>query len=330
MGKLIFSEKLSKEFLEAIKREMPFRDEKVAIKLHMGEPKNKNHLRPEEVKEFVKILKELGCEPFLFDTTVSYEGKRSSKKGYHEVAKFNGFDKVGCPIVIGGLEHEIVKGKLDYEVAKALCGISVLVLTHVKGHVCTGIGGAIKNLGMGAMTKKTKNDIHEGGKPKIVGRCMLCKSCERSCPLGTLKVGKNGPILPEHCYGCSNCVLACKHGTIKTNIAQFDFLLAEAAKSAIKKFKKVYYVNFLTNIAKECDCKNKPLKPVMPDIGIVAGNDILSVEEASYDLIIKKAGEDIFKKLNKKSFAEQLKAAELLHMGSRKYKMIKFGGFFKS
>ena len=321
MNKLMFSEKLSKEFLEAIKREIPFRDEKVAIKLHMGEPKNKNHLKPEEVKEFVKILKELGCEPFLFDTTVNYNGKRHTKKGYKEVVKINGFDKIGCPIVIGGREHEIVKGKLDYEVAKELCGVSVLVLTHVKGHVCTGIGGAIKNLGMGAMTKKTKGEIHHGGKPKYIGGCVLCKNCVRACPLDTMKVGKQGPILPEHCYGCSNCVLACKHGAIKTNIAQFDFLLAEAAKSAIKKFKKVYYVNFLKTLAKECDCENKPLKPVMPDIGIVAGKNILSIEQASYDLIIKKAGEDIFKKLNKKSFNEQLKCAEQLKMGSRKYEI---------
>jgi hypothetical protein len=39
------------------------------------------------------------------------------------------------------------------------------------------------------------------------------------------------------------------------------------------------------------------------------------VEKATYDLIVKKEGKDVFRELNKKSFAEQLKAAEEVFQG---------------
>jgi len=100
-------------------------------------------------------------------------------------------------------------------------------------------------------------------------------------------------------------------------------LLAEAAKSAISKFKKVYYVNFLVRMAERCDCENKELKPVIKDIGILASSDILAIEKASYDLIIEKNGKDVFKELNKKPFSIQLEAAKELNMGNMEYEIEK-------
>lgn len=322
---VIFSKSLSESFIEKLKDEIPFENETVAIKLHMGEPRNPNHLRPEEVKKFVELLKEKNCDPFLFDTTVAYPGKRYSVKGYLEVASKNGFseDFLGCPIVIGDESYEAVKGRIEYQVAKELCNISVLVLTHVKGHPCCGIGASIKNLGMGAVTKKTKEDIHEGAKPVYVGNCVLCKSCVENCPEGAMRLNEKEKR-PEHssaCLGCSNCILVCPQKALKPKIATFDFLLAEAAKAAISKFKKFYFVNFLVRMAKLCDCYNQPLEPVINDIGILASNDILAIEKATYDLILKKEGKDIFKELNKKSFIEQLKFAEELKIGSLEYEL---------
>ena len=47
----------------------------------------------------------------------------------------NGFteEKIGCPIVIGDEKCETVKGKIEYQIPKEICGVSVLVLSHVKG-----------------------------------------------------------------------------------------------------------------------------------------------------------------------------------------------------
>ncbi|MEM5766140.1 MAG: hypothetical protein QW423_00675 [Candidatus Aenigmatarchaeota archaeon] len=55
--KVFFSKNLNKAFLEKLEEEIPFKNEVVAIKLHMGETKNPNHLRAEEVKKFVEVLK---------------------------------------------------------------------------------------------------------------------------------------------------------------------------------------------------------------------------------------------------------------------------------
>lgn len=328
MPEVFFSKSLSEKFLKKLKKEIPFEDEKVAIKLHMGEPKNPNHLKAGDVKKFVDLLKEKNCKPFLFDTTVAYPGKRNSVKGYLEVAALNGFteEAMGCPIVIGDEDHEVVKGKLDYQVPKEICGVSVLVLSHAKGHPCSGIGAAIKNLGMGAMTKKSKKEIHDAAKPVYVSGCILCGACVKSCPENLIKVNKllKRPILPLiGCLGCSSCALACRQKALKPKVATFDFLLTEAAKAAMSKFKKVYFVNFLQRMAKLCDCFNRPLEPVLEDIGILASSDILAIEKATYDLILKKAGKDIFKELNKKSFLEQIKVAEELKMGSLNYKLEK-------
>jgi hypothetical protein len=327
-AKIIFSDALSEKFLKALGNEMPFRNEAVAVKLHMGEPKNPNHLKADDVKKIVSLLITKGCRPFLFDSTVAYPGKRSTKQGYLEVAALNGFTEefIGCPIIIGDVEHETVRGKIDYEVPKEICGVSVLVLTHVKGHQDSGVGAAIKNLGMGGMTKKTKSDIHNSSKPIYVGGCTMCGMCVENCPSGVMKLDEKNrrPKVPAAgCYGCSNCTIVCRHGALKPIVATFDFLIAEAAKAALSKFKKTYFVSFLQNMSKHCDCSNSPEKPVMDDIGILAGDDILAIESATHDMIVEKAGKDIFKELNKKSFTEQLKAAEELKMGNKQYKIEK-------
>jgi uncharacterized Fe-S center protein len=154
---------------------------------------------------------------------------------------------------------------------------------------------------------------------------MLCGTCVQNCPVNGIKLDKlvsKRPIF-LNCLGCSNCILVCPQKALKPKVATFDFLLAEAAKASISKFRKAYYVNFLVRMTERCDCVDMELKPVINDIGILAGSDILSIEKASYDLIIERNGKDVFKELNKKSFSIQLEAAKELKMGSLEYEIEK-------
>ncbi len=311
------------KFLLKVKEEIKdkFKDcNKIAIKIHFGEPGNKTAFRPEDIKPVTDILNELNMKFFLFDSLVEYSSLRSNADSYKNFAIKKGWGKLG-EIRIND-ENVSVKGEnLTYEVCKELVDAdAVLVVSHVKGHVCTGFGGAIKNLGMGALTKKTKSDIHYGGEPVFVGKCTQCKACERACPLETLKV-KDKPIFGT-CYGCSDCVYACPNSAIKTKVNYFDTLLAEGAAVAQSKFKKVYYISFLKNITKLCDCQSHPGEIIANDYGFLASPDGVAIDMAAYDVILKNEGQDVFLKFNKKSGTEQVKAAEKFGMGQSKHNLI--------
>ena len=45
--------------------------------------------------------------------------------------------------------------------------------------------------------------------------------------------------------------------------------------------KQNIYVNFATNITKNCDCISNVEKPILKQIGIIASNDILACEQAT-------------------------------------------------
>ena len=54
----------------------------------------------------------------------------------------------------------------------------------------------------------------------------------------------------------------------------------------------------------------------------MTGRDGVAIDKAAYDLILKKQGEDVFLKHNKKSGLQQVSAAEKLGMGSSKYELV--------
>ncbi|MFH1399564.1 MAG: DUF362 domain-containing protein [Candidatus Woesearchaeota archaeon] len=294
--------------------------EPIAVKLHFGEPGNKTAVSPMLVKMVVDVLKAIGCKPFLFDSLVMYSSPRNNVEGYKKVAKERGFYDLGCPVVITDDFIE-VKGKdLVFQVCKPLAEAEgVLVLSHVKGHICTGFGGAIKNLGMGAVTKKTKADIHTGGEPIYDSGCTLCGACAEHCPNDNVRFDGQPFFDKNWCCGCSNCSIFCPHGSTVVKVDTFDYSLAEGAQAALSKFKKVYFVNVAKDITKLCDCVSDPGKPIMDDIGFILGKDIVAVEKATHDLIVEKAGRDIFEEIHHKSPLVHIKEAEKLGMGNLRY-----------
>lgn len=325
MDELVFVENYRK-FAKKLKIELEklfFPKEIIAVKLHMGEPENRNHLKPEFVAKIVKVLKSLGAKPFLFDSIVKYRSMRNSIEGYKKIARKNGFNesRVGCPIVIS---EDFITSKIngfDFEVCKPLVDADgVLVLTHVKGHICTGIGAAIKNIGMGAVTKKSKIFMHEAGMPKYVGGCTLCKLCAKNCPRGAIKYSSRRPVFDyEKCVGCSICFYTCKANAIKPRIDNFDRMLAISAKAALNLFKKTYFVNVLKDIARLCDCHRKTTEKVVPDIGIIMGKDIVAIDKASHDKIVKVVRKDIFGELHNKSPLIHIREAEKVGLGDSEY-----------
>jgi uncharacterized Fe-S center protein len=303
---LIREEKALAGFLKRSFESLFRKGESIAVKVHMGEPGNAYYIKPELTSLICDALSERGCDPFVFDTPVVYSSPRDSVSGYAKSAAAHGYSKesIGYPIVISDEGTELKGSIMDYEVADVLMRADgVVLLSHVKGHIACGMGGAIKNVGMGCMTKKTKGMIHTGGEPIYDKGCVQCGECVEACPTSNIRISDERPYFDRTwCAGCSNCAVICPEECIRPKKALFDELLAEAASIAHEHFSKVYAVNVLMNISKLCDCMAASGPIIVEDIGFICGEDMFSVDAASLETIASVSGkEDIFAEHNIRS-----------------------------
>jgi uncharacterized Fe-S center protein len=265
-----------------------FKGKRVPVKLHMGEPGNKYFISPSLVKLAVRKLKETGAEPFLFDTTVAYPGPRSTKRGYEEAARRHGFgdDEMGCRVVIGDRGVKVAESGYSFEVAREIYKSShVVVLSHVKGHIGSGFGGAVKNLGMGGVTKETKAAIHVMSSPVFFeGECDLCGDCAEACPFGALTVKSAWEHRKAACQGCGVCVSACTKGALVYKEMDLQKGLALSAKACIAG-KRVVYINAMVSISRDCDCDPNARPVICPDVGYLVSEEPAAIDQASLDLV---------------------------------------------
>jgi uncharacterized Fe-S center protein len=302
-----------------------FAEKKVPVKLHMGEIKNKHFSKPDFVKKVIASIQKVKADPYLFDTTVAYPGLRHYVSGYQKVASIHGFSmkKIGCDVIID--DSGIVKNveNRDFEVAWHLANSThVFAISHVKGHVATGMGGAIKNFGMGGITKETKRKLHHGSRPVYKkDMCTFCGVCAEVCPFDAIKIkGEKWKQSKRSCFGCGVCVENCDKDAMDYEDADIQFLLACAAKACVQD-KNVIYLNELKRIAKNCDCDPFADPIICPDIGYLVSDDIVAVDKASIDLI-NNVKPDVFEKVNKINPLNQIKYGEDIGLGSSSYQLV--------
>ncbi len=298
---------------------------KVPVKLHMGEKGNSYFVKPELVKHVVDELKKADINPFLFDTTVAYHGARHTKEEYENLAKFHGFTlkNIGCDVVIGDSGVLTTVEGRTFEVAHHLKNSThIFALSHVKGHIQSGMGGAIKNFGMGGVTKETKIKIHDGSYPVYhKDACTYCGVCAEVCPFQAIKVNEESWEYTEQgCFGCSVCVDACPSKALQNQDADLQFLLACSAKACVQD-KTVLYLNELKRIVKGCDCDPNAGPIICPDIGYLVSNDPVAIDKASLDLI-NKVKENVFEEINKIDLMKQIRYGEEIGLGSSSYELI--------
>ncbi len=285
----------------------------VGVKLHFGEKGNTTYIHPTLVRETVNYVKENQGEPFLTDTNTLYVGKRSNAAQHLQTALENGFSFVtaGAPLIIADglkgrsyqklevdLKHfQTVNIAAEIEEADAM-----IVLSHTKGHILFGFGGALKNLGMGCSNRTGKQYIHSPMLPEInPRRCIACGECLDWCPENAISIISNeegkeiAHIDEEKCIGCAECIVVCRHKGVKiqwkTDIKELQEKLVEYAYGSVRsKTDKCLYVNFLMDIIPDCDCNSWSDAPIVPDIGILASSDPVAIDQASIDLINQQTG----------------------------------------
>jgi uncharacterized Fe-S center protein len=181
------------------------------------------------------------------------------------------------------------------EIAGEIADAEALIdLAHLKAHGACGFGGASKNLAMGAVDEATRGRLHslEGGLSWDRAKCDQCRSCAENCPTGALTMSDAGEwsVFYHHCRFCQHCVLICpQQGIRMTGGAYEDFqrglALTTAATLATFKPGRTLFINFLTDITIFCDCWGMTTPRLVPDVGILAGRDIVAIEKASLDLV---------------------------------------------
>ncbi|MEM0493434.1 MAG: DUF362 domain-containing protein [Candidatus Thermoplasmatota archaeon] len=302
-----------------------YRGREIPVKLHMGEIRNKWFVKPDFIRLVVDELKSVGAKPYLTDTTVAYNSMRSTQKGYEKVARIHGFTEqsIGCPVVIDDAGVPVSIEGYMFNIAKHIHGSDyMIVVSHVKGHIQTGMGGAIKNIGMGCVTKESKRIMHKDSKPVYdKDRCVYCGLCEKACPFKAIKVKRDEWLYYERrCFGCGVCVDICPYKALNYRVADLQLMLVYAAKACVHG-KRVVYINELKRIAKGCDCDPWVKDIICPDIGYLVSDDVISIDTASLDLI-ERVKPGLFYKTHGVDPWKQVEHGERIGLGESSYELI--------
>ena len=326
MAKVYFLEDFSKlnDKTKKLLKDFYLSNSEVMVKIHFGEPGNKFAFTADDIQPIIKAMNFLKLKPVFIDTPVAYHSPRNSIKGYEEVVRKRGYDKL-APFIISNNSIKFKTKNFTAEVCKELVKAkNVLVVSHIKGHACAGFGGAVKNLGMGGVSKGTKNIEHNLGKPKFISECEGCGICADICPSGAIKmINGKAKINLNDCCGCSICQIKCPYKCLAPLEAYFDDLLAQGASAVISNLPlKTFYINFVKNITKFCDCKKNPGKLISKDIGVLFSKNPIAIDKASVDLINKFNGKDVFQEINHKDPLSHLKFASEYAKKELEYELI--------
>jgi uncharacterized Fe-S center protein len=298
---------------------------RVGLKVHFGAKGNTRHLRPVFIRKLVSLVKKAGGTPFVVETCGhgrSYiNGKthgRTTTKAQLSTARYNGFtpDTVGCPILIldgergfDHIRHEFNgtgKQLTRTYVAKGLQELDfVISAARFKGHRGMDVGGAVKNLAQGLVSKGGKGFGHHSGPVEIEtegeNACDGCKDCLEVCPVGAISMSGNVAVVDDNqCVRCGECYSrfvdpSCPVKAIKGSwgmgdqprqqiLDNLNAILTYMPKENVAAF------NFAMDITEECDCHSFSGLHIVPDQGIFASDDLVAVDNACYDAVVAAPG----------------------------------------
>lgn len=258
---------------------------KVGIKLHTGEPHGPNIIPRPWVENLIKT--DLP-DAAIVETNTYYDGGRYTTKQHLETLKINGW--TFCPVDI-----------LDEN------GTVALPVKNGKWFTEMHMGKNLVNYDSLFVLTHFKGHTQGGfgGSAKNIG--IGCAD------------GRIGKAMIHTTPGSSN----------QWDIAKEEFMerMMESAKAVVDYFgEHITFVNVLRNMSVSCDCEGVAAQPVVtPNIGILASNDILAIDQASVDLVYALKEDDkkaLVKRMQSRHGLRQLTYMKELGMGNDRYHLI--------
>ena len=148
--------------------------------------------------------------------------------------------------------------------------------------------------------------------------------------IGGLVKKVNGTIVEcNTAYGGSRSSTAYHKQVAKdrgyTEIAAVD-IMAEAGKAvsdALGNGDRITYINVMNRLSVDCDCNGNPAEPDMHDIGILASNDPVALDQACVDLIYAASdGTSVIRRIESRNGIHTIEHAASIGLGNRVYSLV--------
>ena len=261
---------------------------KVGVKISTGKPGGHNYLHPQLIGSLVNRL-----NGTIIECCTAYGGQRQDPKLHWKAIEDHGFRAMApCDIMdeFGEMELPVQNG---FHLDKDIVGQhfanydSVLVLSHFKGHLMGGFGGALKNISIGIASTCGKAYIHSAG--RMTDPQALWDN------------------LPEQDDFLESMADACQ------------------AVIACKGAENLAYINVANRLSVDCDCDSHPAEPEMADLGVFASTDPVALDQACYDAVVHandpgKAA--LIERMNSRHGIHTVEAAARHGLGDREYPLI--------
>ena len=259
---------------------------KIAVKLHTGEQHGPNIIPHGWVKELMQDEPELK-NASIVETNTYYEGDRYTTEQHLETLKVNGW--TFCPVDIMDSEGTVLLPIEGGKWMKEMCHGKTMV-DYDSMLVLTHFKGHT----MGGF----------GGSNKNIGI---------GCADG--RIGKKW--------------IHTREGEDMWSIATEELMerITESTKATIDFFgKNITYVNVMRNMSVSCDCEGLDAEPVVtPNVGILASNDILAIDQACVDLIYAMREDEnhaLVERIETRHGHRQLSCMKEMGRGNDKYILI--------
>ncbi len=286
-SKVYFTKDISSEGLQKIYDKLGVELKgKVAVKLSTGEPGGHNFLNPQMIKPLVNKL-----NGTIVECNTAYQGKRNTTEAHWQTFKDHGFyDIAPCDIMDEEGDMPIpvanaIQIKENYVGSHLKNYNSMLVLSHFKGHMMGGFGGALKNISIGIASSRGKIHIHTAGKSTNFNDAFTC-------------------VQDEFLESMADADTSVINFLGKENMA---------------------YINIANNLSIDCDCDSNPTPPEMADIGIFASVDPVAVDQACVDAVYNshdKGKASLIKRMEDRHGIHTVEAAAEHGLGLREYELI--------